>query len=227
MNLIERIHGRTHAHKHPHENEPVAHDAPFWVRHYDTVVNLVTLGRTRTVHRRTLSLADLHPGDAVLDVGCGTGILLQEAEKVVGPDGTAVGLDVEPEMIRQARRRAGKNDSQATFGVASIEQIPYPNNSFDVAFSTLMYHHLSEEAKGAGMAELERVLKPNGRLILVDINAGRRSILTSLPGHNQVERRDFVRHDVTAQMQSAGFTIIEAGAHPSRQLSYAIGRKGK
>lgn len=160
-----------------------------------------------------------------MDIGCSTGMLLLEAGKVVGRGGTAVGLDVEPEMIRQAKRRAGKNGSLAAFNVASIEQIPYPVDSFDVAFSTLMYHHLPEKAKLAGLVEVKRVLKPDGVLVLVDINASRRSILTSLPDHNQVEPRDFVRHEVTEQMQTAGLTIADAGAHPSRQLSYAIGQK--
>lgn len=98
MDLLSRLHGSEAAHDHPHENE--AHDAPFWVRYYDIVTNLVTLGRTGKMHGETLSLAGLSPGDAVLDVGCGTGMLLLEAEKAVGPEGTAVGLDVEPEMIR-------------------------------------------------------------------------------------------------------------------------------
>ena len=147
----------------------------------DMVTNLVTLGRTRSIHRETLSLAGLRPGDSVLDVGCGTGALALEAECVVGPEGTVVGLDVEPAMIEQARRRAGKVQSRVRFELASIERIPLADGAFDVAFSTLMVHHLTEAQKRAGFVELARVLKPGGRLVVVDINPSRRSILTSLP----------------------------------------------
>ena len=227
MNFIERLHGAEPDHKHPHDSMSSEHRAPFWVRYYDIVTHLVTLGKTGKVHRQTVSLADLRPGDAVLDIGCGTGMLLLEAEKVVGSKGIVVGLDVEPEMIKQARRRAIKNNSQASFDIASIAQIPYLDNTYNVAFSTLMYHHLSETERQAGMVELARVLQPGGRLILVDINPSRRSILTSLPGHSRVKRHDFVRQEAAEHMREAGFTIIDTGSHPSRQLSFAIGQNGR
>ncbi len=224
MNLIQRIHGHGQAHTHD-DHADHTQDAPFWVRYYDIVVNLITLGRTKAIHRETLSLAGLRPGDSVLDIGCGTGVLMLEAERIVGPDGTLVGLDVEPAMIKQARRRASDNNSQATFEIAPIDHIPYPDGTFDVVFCTLVYHHLTDTQKREGLVELERVLKPNGRLVLVDINPTRRSILTSLPGHSQLERQDYVRHEVTEGMQVAGLTVVETGAHPSKQLSYAIGQK--
>lgn len=225
MNLIQRIHGHGQAHTHGEQNAAQAQDAPLWVRYYDIVVNLITLGRTKGIHRETLSLAGLRPGDSVLDIGCGTGVLLLEAERIVGPDGALVGLDVEPAMIKQARRRASDSNSQATFEIAPVDQIPYPEGTFDVAFCTLVYHHLTDTQRAEGLVELERVLKPNGRLVLVDINPTRRSILTSLPGHSRLEREDYVRHEVSKGMQAAGFTVVKTGAHPSKQLSYAIGQK--
>jgi ubiquinone/menaquinone biosynthesis C-methylase UbiE len=225
MNLIQRIHGYNIDHDYLHENESHSHNIPFWVRHYDKIVNLITLGRTNTIHQQTLALAGLRAGDAVLDIGCGTGALVLEAKNVVGHNGTAVGLDIEPAMIEQATRRASRKHSQAIFEIASIEQIPYPDNTFDVAISSLMYHHLTESQKTEGLGELKRVLKSDGRLLVIDLNPSRRSILTSLPGHNQLDRQDYVRDEVTVQMQTAGFTGIKAGPHPYKPLSYAIGQK--
>ncbi|MCA9927932.1 MAG: class I SAM-dependent methyltransferase, partial [Anaerolineales bacterium] len=95
MNLIQKIHGHDHKHDHTHDDRSHTHNAPFWVRYYDAIVGLVTLGRTRKMHQSTIRLANLQPGEAILDVGCGTGKLIFAAEKVVGVAGTAVGIDVE------------------------------------------------------------------------------------------------------------------------------------
>lgn len=225
MNLIERIHGRSEPDHQPHETDDHSHQTPIWVRYYDWITNIVTLGKISKMHQSTLSLVQLQAGDSILDVGCGTGKLILAAEQIIGHGGTAVGLDVESGMVEQAKRHALKSSSHAQFEVASIDQIPYPDNSFDVVVSTLVYHHLTETQKTAGFAELKRVLKLNGRLLIADLNPNRRSLATSLPGHNQLEREDHVLTEVTAHMQKIGFTNIEAGEHPFKQLSYAIGVK--
>lgn len=226
MNFYQRFHGRTPPETHSHPAEHQGQRPPFWVRYYDWIVNIVTLGKTQRIHRETISLAALQPGDTVLDMGCGTGKLILAAEKVVGPEGTAVGLDVEPAMIAQARLHAHKKQSRALFEVASIEEIPYPDEYFDMAFSTLVFHHLTDAQKEAGFAELRRVLKPNGRLLIVDLNPSRRSLATSLPGHNQLAREDYVRSEAVKRLAAAGFGNIQSGPHPFPQLSYALGEKG-
>lgn len=222
MNLNQKIHRHD---VHAHNGQPHTHQAPFWVRHYDAIVGLVTLGRSRKMHQSTVQLAQLQPGEAILDVGCGTGKLIFAAEKVVGSAGTAVGLDVEPGMIDQAKANAAKAHSRATFGVASITEIPYPDNSFDVVTSSLVYHHLNQAQKVAGLQEVVRVLKPNGRFLIVDLNPTRRGLAVRLPGHNQLAQEDYVSREVVEQLEAVGFTNITAGAHPFNQLSYAFGVK--
>ena len=222
MNLIQKIHGND---EHTHDGQPHTHQAPFWVRYYDTIVGVATFGRARKMHQSTLLLAQLQPGESILDIGCGTGKLIFAAEKVVGSAGTAVGLDVEPGMIEQAKANAAKAHSHATFGVASITEIPYPDNSFDVVTSSLVYHHLNQEQKVAGLQEVARVLKPNGRFLIVDLNPTRRGLAVRLPGHNQLAQEDYVSREVVEQLAAADFANITTGAHPFKQLSYALGVK--
>src|SRR6266508_1068991 len=75
---------------------------------YDLQVWLLTLGRDRAFRRKIAALARLREGDAVLDLGCGTGSLAIEAKRLVGPTGAVKGVDPSPEMIARAVVKARK-----------------------------------------------------------------------------------------------------------------------
>jgi hypothetical protein len=91
MTLIQRIHSHGQPGEAMHARVSSTNRPPFWVRHYDLVVNLISLGRTNAIHRETLALVDLNPGDAVLDVGCETGALVMEAESILLPAHSSIG----------------------------------------------------------------------------------------------------------------------------------------
>jgi SAM-dependent methyltransferase len=125
-------------------------------------------GQGRALRQRTVTLARLQPGDAVLDVGCGTGTLAMEAARRVGRAGRVAGVDPSPEQIARARAKAARRHVPIEFQIGVIEQLAFPDQTFDVVFSTLMMHHLPESLKRQGLAEIARVLKPGGRLVIAD-----------------------------------------------------------
>jgi demethylmenaquinone methyltransferase/2-methoxy-6-polyprenyl-1,4-benzoquinol methylase/phosphoethanolamine N-methyltransferase len=162
----------------------------------------------------------------VLDVGCGTGDLTLAALAYAGPQGEVVGIDASPEMIEVARRKATRRGALVRFELAAVERIPFPDNYFDVALSSLMLHHLPGRLKQDGLAEVYRVLKPGGRLLVVDMQdrpsrAGR--VLTAVLGHG-------ARHRSPGNLQTllgdAGFAVGAEGSLAAGVLAYAMGTKG-
>jgi ubiquinone/menaquinone biosynthesis C-methylase UbiE len=138
-----------------------------WAPYYDFVTNLMTLGHARRLRRLTVDNALIKPGDSVLDVGCGTGEVTLLA-KTRAKAGKVYGIDPAPEMITVARRKATRKKLDIDFRVGVIESLPFPDSSIDVVTSSLMMHHLPEDLKVRGLAEIYRVLKPGGRLLIAD-----------------------------------------------------------
>jgi ubiquinone/menaquinone biosynthesis C-methylase UbiE len=100
--------------------------------------------------------------ESILDVGCGTGRLLRKA-KEYWPDARLIGVDPAEGMIQQATQLL----SDGEFHVAMAESLPLPAASVDLVFSTLSFHHWSDQAKGVN--EIARVLRSQGRFLLADI----------------------------------------------------------
>lgn len=125
-------------------------------------------GKLRALRLRTAELARLQPGEKVLDVGCGTGTLAIEIQKRVGSTGRVYGIDPGTKQITRARNKAARLGLPIDFQSGVIERIPFPDGAFDVVVNTIMMHHLGDGLKRQGLAEIARVLKPDGRLVIAD-----------------------------------------------------------
>lgn len=150
-----------------------------WAPYYDFLTNIMTLGHAGRLRKMTVDQASIHAGDSVLDVGCGTGEVTLQA-KTRAKEGNVYGIDPAPEMIAVARDKAARRKLEIDFRVGVIESLPFSDASMDVVTSSLMMHHLPEDLKVRGLAEIYRVLKPGGWLLIADFMRPTGSFLNHL-----------------------------------------------
>ena len=136
---------------------------------YDIKLWVASRGKEHLFRDRQLELAGIAPGDRVLDIGCGTGTLAIAAAKRVGRDGSVHGVDPSIALLARAERKAHRAGVDVQFHTATGERLPFDDASFDVVTSTLVFHHLAGTAVHATFAEIRRVLRADGRLLVVDI----------------------------------------------------------
>jgi len=193
-------------------------------RLYDIGSWLLLRGRSKWYRRRLLELAGVQPGSRVLDVGCGTGSLVIAASR--GGAAAVSGVDASPEMLDIAGRKAKRAGVETTFRLASAEALPSADTSFDVVFNTIMLHHLPRPARVQCAREMRRVLKADGRLLVVEFDAP-----SSLEGHGslgRVRRHGGHGHvpadEVARVLREAGLTVLQSGLVGVRDLHYTLAR---
>ncbi len=162
-------------------------------------------GQWRKLRLRTANLARIQPGEQVLDVGCGTGTLAMEVARRVGRAGRVVGVDPGTEQIARARSKAARRKVPVEFQIGVIEQLAFPDLTFDVVLSTLMMHHLPAPLKRQGLAEIARVLKPGGRLVIADFKRKQERQGRAARFHAGGSSMQ----DLAALLKDAGFSEVE------------------
>jgi ubiquinone/menaquinone biosynthesis C-methylase UbiE len=194
-----------------------------WARWYDLGSKLLSFGRDKAIRRKALELAAIRPGEKVLDVGCGTGTLAIAASEAVGDTGDVHGVDPSPEMIDVARKKAARRGRHVRFETGVIESLPYPDGEFDLVLSSLMLHHLPDDVKEKGFAEVLRVLKPGGRFLAVDFGSDTRSFLGHLLAVLGHARGSSSPEQVAAALREAGFGDVETGSTGIDAVSFFRG----
>ncbi len=112
------------------------------------------------------SLGPIHPGDIVLDIGCGAGVDTIFAAWMAGPSGKVTGIDLVPEMLERAKENARLSSVNINFLQGMAEDLLFDDNTFDVVISNGVFNLVVDKVKA--LSEVYRVLKPGGRFMLAD-----------------------------------------------------------
>lgn len=169
---------------------------------------------TPALHDRLIEQAELRPGHRVIEIGCGTGNLVIKAVRAQ-PAAEVIGSDPDPRALARAERKA-QGLTGLRFERGYAQNLPHPDAAFDRVLSALMLHHLPTDIKAAALAEARRVLRPGGRIHLVDVGGDITRANTFvgrlLLRNGHVEANLALPH----LLDAAGFdhTLISSESHP-------------
>ena len=164
------------------------------------------------VHRIVLDFAkEIDPG-CVLDIGCGTGRLLRKAGEC-WPSAQLIGVDHAEGMVERARSLT----PNATFHLSSAESLPLPDSYVDLAFSTLSFHHWSNQRQA--VKQVARVLRPGGHFVLADISPPLG--IWKIVRHFQTNSPSRIRE----KFEFAGLTVVTQKRFLGRFLLVTLGER--
>ncbi len=218
---------------HRMRNEPKTHSGPetagntlHWAGEYDFMTSLLGLGMNSGSSRMVVELAGIKPGNNVLDVACGSGNLTLTAQGYATPGGKVYGIDASPEMIDVAKKKAARLGKDVTFQVGLAEKLDFPDAMFDVVISRLAIHHLPDDLKRRAFAEILRVLKPGGHLLIADFVQPSNHMLNHLTsvivGPRMMDTKTW---SLPPMLTDSGFVDVKSGPTRSSFLGFISGKK--
>ncbi|MBC7303660.1 MAG: methyltransferase domain-containing protein [Nocardia sp.] len=178
------------------------------LRRYNVFTSVFFLGRHRRLLAEFVTLSGARLGEQALDIGCGPGKLVRALGAATGPTGAAVGVD--PSSTAVADNSDRDRRSHHRYVVGPAQSLPLPDAEFDVVTCTFVMHHIPESQRAAAIAEMWRVLRPGGRLLLADASPSprMRAVLSRFLGRDGDPFADADIRHYADQVESVGFTEL-------------------
>lgn len=194
-----------------------------WPRVYDFMLRLFWRSGESSYRRNIIGLASIGSGDTVIDVGCGTGTLAIAAASRAGASGKVLGIDPSPQMVARARAKAKRAGLAVNFLEGEADNLPFGDSSFDAVLSTTVLHCIPADRLSHSIREMVRVLKPEGRLLLVDFGGpseGRSSFVSRMRPHC-----DFDICNLVAEVRKTAVADVRTGAFGFSDLHFIAATK--
>ncbi|MFD4462722.1 class I SAM-dependent methyltransferase [Nocardia sp. NPDC058480] len=178
------------------------------LRRYNLFTSVFFLGRHRRLLAEFVTLSGARLGARALDIGCGPGKLVRALGEAVGPSGAAVGVD--PSATAVADNSDRDRAAHYRYVVGPAQSLPLTDAEFDVVTCTFVMHHIPESQRDAAIAEMWRVVRPGGRLLLADASPSprMRKVLSLLLGRGGDPFADADIRHYAGQVEAVGFTDL-------------------
>ena len=210
-----------HRQRHAHGGE----DAVIrWAGLYDLALRL-WWRRGRRWRDGLLGVLDPQPGQRVLDVGSGTGRLAFALADRVGPGGSVAGVDAASEMVARANKNNRRRRRPVTFTTARAQQLPFPEESFDAVTCTLALHHVAPDDRAAAVAEIHRVLRPGGRVLIAEFDGAGGGLTPLARLHTRHPEHAGALDQATDLLTAAGFPTVTRGSTTISGIGQVVARR--
>lgn len=202
----------------------------FLTRYYDPLMEFC--GARKTLREKVLKVIEPKPRMRILDVGCGTGSLIIDIKEKY-PEIEVAGADIDRKMLVQARKKIRTKKLDIKLINVGADQLKFRARTFDYVISTLVFHHLPTEIKQQALIDIAKMLKPEGKFILIDIGDKKSKwlqldyFLSRLVHMAEAKTmKDNVDGKIPSMLKEAGFSYKEF-SKSSRGIKFWLAEKSE